>query len=115
MNEISQDEKTMAMLGHLSSLSGLIIPFGTIIGPLVVWLIKKDTMPFASEQAKEALNFNITMFLVFIVGFILTFVIIGLFVLLAAGIAWLVLTIMAGLEANKGNSYKYPFTLRLVN
>jgi uncharacterized protein len=114
MNDISQDEKTMGMIAHLSSLSGFIIPFGTILGPLIVMLVKKDTMPFAVDQAKEALNFNITMFIVFIVGFILTFVLIGLLVLIVAGIAWLVLTIIAGLEANKGNAYRYPYTLRLV-
>ncbi|ALN65368.1 MULTISPECIES: DUF4870 domain-containing protein [Lysobacter] len=115
MNDISQDEKTWGMLAHLSTLVGLIIPFGSVLGPLVVWLIKKDTMPFAAEQGKEALNFNITVLIAFIVSAILTIVLIGFLLMLAVGLAWLVLTIMAALAANKGESYRYPMTLRLVN
>jgi len=114
MNDISQDEKTWGMLAHLSSLVGFLIPLGNILGPLVVWLVKKDTMPFVAEQGKEALNFNITVLIGIVIGFILTFVLIGLLVLAVVGIAWLVLTIMAALAANKGENYRYPFTLRLV-
>ncbi|WP_251044587.1 MULTISPECIES: DUF4870 domain-containing protein [unclassified Lysobacter] len=114
MNDISQDEKTWGMLAHLSTLVGLIIPFGTVLGPLVVWLIKKDTMPFVADQGKEALNFNITALIAGIVSFLLTFVLIGLVLLPLVGLAWLVLTIMAALAANKGEEYRYPWTLRLV-
>ncbi|WP_255595397.1 DUF4870 domain-containing protein [Lysobacter sp. BMK333-48F3] len=115
MNEISQDEKTWGMLAHLSTLVGLIVPFGSVLGPLVVWLIKKDTMPFAAEQGKEALNFNITVLIAFIVSAILTIVLIGFLLMLVVGLAWLVLTILAALSANKGEAYRYPMTLRLVN
>ncbi|MEI2455939.1 DUF4870 domain-containing protein [Lysobacter firmicutimachus] len=115
MNEISQDEKTWGMLAHLSTLVGLIIPFGSVLGPLVVWLIKKDTMPFVAEQGKEALNFNITVLIAFIVSAVLTIVLIGFLLMLVVGLAWLVLTILAALAANKGESYRYPMTLRLVN
>ena len=114
MNDISQDEKTWGMLAHLSTLVGLIVPFGTIVGPLVVWLMKKDTMPFVADQGKEALNFNITVLIAMIVGGILTLVLIGVLVMIVVGIAWLVLSIIAALAANKGESYRYPFTLRLV-
>lgn len=114
MNDISQDEKTWGMLAHLSTLVGLIIPLGTILGPLVVWLMKKDTMPFVADQGKEALNFNITVLIAMIIGGILTLVLIGLLVMAVVGLAWLVLTIMAALAANKGETYRYPFTLRLV-
>ncbi len=114
MNDISQDEKTWGMLAHLSSLSGLIIPFGTILGPLVVWLIKKDTMPFVADQGKEALNFNITVFIALVISGILTLVLIGLVLMVVVGLAWLILTIMAALAANKGETYRYPWTLRLV-
>ena len=114
MNDISQDEKTWGMLAHLSTLVGLIVPFGTILGPLVVWLMKKDTMPFVADQGKEALNFNITVIIGMIIGGILTLVLIGVLVMIAVGLAWLVLTIMAALAANKGEAYRYPFTLRLV-
>lgn len=114
MNDISQDEKTWGMLAHLSTLVGVLIPFGSVLGPLVVWLIKKDTMPFVAEQGKEALNFNITVLLAFIVSGVLTIILIGFLMMIAVFVAWLVLSIIAGLAANKGESYRYPWTLRLV-
>jgi len=115
MNEMVQEEKTWGMLAHLSSLSGLVIPFGTVLGPLIVWLVKKDTMSFVADQGKEALNFNITVLIAAIVSGILTIVLIGFLLLAVVGIGWLVLTIMASIAANKGEAYRYPFTLRLIN
>ena len=114
MNDISQDEKTWGMLAHLSSLVGLIIPFGTILGPLVVWLIKKDTMPFVADQGKEAVNFNITVAIAIVVSAVLTVVLIGFLLMAVVGIAWLVLTIIAGIKANEGLDYRYPFTWRPI-
>jgi uncharacterized protein len=113
--ELSADEKNMAMLGHLSALSGIIIPFGNIVAPLVIWQIKKADMPFAAEQAKEALNFNITLTIAGIIAAVLMIVLIGFVLLPIIGIAWLVLTILAGINASKGENYRYPFTLRLVS
>ena len=115
MNDIVQEEKTWGMLAHLTSLSGLIIPFGSLLGPLVVWLVKKDTMPFVADQGKEALNFNITVAIAAIVSGVLTLVLIGFLLLAVVAVGWLVLTILATIEANKGVAYRYPFTLRLIN
>ncbi|OHE80072.1 MAG: orotate phosphoribosyltransferase [Lysobacterales bacterium GWF1_69_6] len=114
MNEITQEQKTWGMISHLSSLVGFIIPLGNVLGPLVVWLIKKDTMPFVDDQAKEALNFNITVLIAAIVSGILTVILIGFLLLLVVGLGWLVLTVMAAIKANEGVSYRYPFTLRLI-
>lgn len=110
----SAEERQWGMFAHLSTLIGIIIPFGTLLGPLVVWLVKKDTMPFVDDQGKEALNFNITVFIALVVSGILTLVVIGLLLLVVVGIAWLVLSIMAALAANKGEAYRYPMTLRLI-
>ena len=115
MNDISPEEKTWGMLAHLSSLSGLIIPLGSLLGPLIVWLVKRDTMPFVADQGKEALNFNITVTIAAIVSGILTLVLIGFLLLAVVAVGWLVLTILATIEANKGEAYRYPFTLRLIN
>lgn len=115
MNDISQDEKTWGMLAHLSSLSGFVIPFGSLLGPLIIWLVKRDTMPFVADQGKEALNFNITVTIAAIVSGILTLVLIGFLLLAVVVVGWLVLTIMATIEANKGVAYRYPFTLRLIS
>ncbi len=102
------------MLAHISALSGLVIPFGNIIGPLIIWLIKRDEMSFVNDQAKEALNFNISMTIYMSFSLVLIFVVIGIPLIIALGIAWLVLTIMAAVKANEGVAYRYPLTLRLV-
>ena len=111
----SAEERQWAMFAHLSALVGVIIPLGSIIGPLVVWLIKKDTMPFVNDQGKEALNFNITVAIAAIVGWILCFILIGFLVLAVVFVGWLVLAIIGTIKANEGTAYRYPFTLRLVS
>ncbi|MHB1058152.1 MAG: DUF4870 domain-containing protein [Rhodanobacter sp.] len=111
----SAEERQWAMFAHLSALVGVIIPLGSIIGPLVIWLIKKDTMPFVNDQGKEALNFNITVAIAAIVGWILCFILIGFLVLAVLAIGWLVFVIIATIKANEGTAYRYPFTLRLVS
>lgn len=103
------------MLAHLSALSGFIIPFGSILGPLIIWLIKRDEMSFVNDQAKEALNFNISMTIYMLVSLVLVFVVIGIPLMIVLGIAWLVLAILAAVKANEGVAYRYPLTLRLVN
>ena len=114
------EERTWAMLGHLSAFTAFITGIGCVLGPLIVWLIKRDTMPFAGEQAKEALNFNISMIIAFAALWLFTILTlgIGLLIVVPAGLAlfvgWLVLTIMAAVKANAGEHYRYPFALRLV-
>ncbi|EIL97896.1 hypothetical protein UUA_13785 [Rhodanobacter thiooxydans LCS2] len=103
------------MFAHLSALVGVIIPLGSIIGPLVIWLIKKDTMPFVNDQGKEALNFNITVGIAAIVSWILCFILIGFLLLAVLAVGWVVFVIIATIKANEGTTYRYPFTLRLVN
>jgi uncharacterized Tic20 family protein len=110
----SAEEKQWALFAHLSALAGFIIPFGSIIGPLIIWLIKKDTMPFVDDQGKEALNFQITAAIAFLVCFALIIVLIGFLLIWVVAIADLVLIIMAAIKANEGVAYRYPFTLRLV-
>lgn len=115
------EERQWALFAHLSALTGLFTGgVGNIVGPLVIWLIKKDTMPFVEDQAKEALNFNITLLIVGVALFLLTMITFGIGVIITLpiaivlGIAWLVLTIIATIKANEGVAYRYPFTLRLV-
>jgi uncharacterized Tic20 family protein len=120
------EQRTWGMLAHLSSLLGGLLTaafgggWGCFIGPLVVWLVKKDTMPFVDDQGKEALNFNITVAIAFLVLLVLSVVTFGIGLVIAIplwviiGIAWLVLTIVASIKANEGVRYRYPFTLRLI-
>lgn len=110
MSEVSQDDKTMGMIAHLS---GIVTGF---IGPLVIWLINKDKSDKAwlIEEAKEALNFQITVLIAMFVSGALTLILIGLLLIPIVAIAALVLAIMAGLKANSGESYRYPFAIRLI-
>ena len=113
--EVPQEERTFGMLVHLAALSGFVgVPFGSILGPLIVWLIKKDSMPFVNEQGKESLNFQITVIIAVIICIPLIFVLIGLLLLPIVGIAALVLTIIAAVKANGGENYTYPFAIRLI-
>jgi hypothetical protein len=112
--EVTAEQRQWGLFAHLSALSGLIIPFGNIIGPLIIWQVKKTEMPFVEDQAKEALNFNITFAIAAFIAWLLIFVLIGILLLPLIGIAWIVFTILAGLAANKGEAYRYPFALRLI-
>ena len=121
----SAEERQWAMFAHLSALAGGLLTsaiggWGFFIGPLVIWLMKKDTMPFVADQAKESLNFNITVSAIFLILLILTFVTLGIGalltvpIMLVVGIGALVLIVMAAMKANEGVAYRYPFTIRLV-
>lgn len=110
----SAEEKQWAMFAHLSTLSGFIIPLGNLLGPLIIWQIKKNDMPFVDDQGKEALNFQITVFIAALISAVLTVVLIGLLLLPVVIIGWIVLSIMGGIKANNGEAYRYPWTLRLI-
>ena len=110
----SNEEKQWAMFAHLAALLGFLIPFGNLIGPLIVWLMKRNEMPFVDDQGKESLNFQITVFIAVIVSVLAMLVLIGFVLIFVVGIGALVLTIMAGIKANNGETYRYPFTLRLL-
>jgi uncharacterized Tic20 family protein len=110
----TQDDRTWGMLAHLSTFLGLAIPLGNLIAPLVIWLVKRDQSAFIAENAKEALNFNITLVIGFVVCWILVFIFIGLLLFGVLAIYWLVMTILAAISANEGNVYRYGLSLRLV-
>ena len=108
----SNEENNMAMLAHIL---GIVI---SVIGPLVIYLTVKDK-PFATSQAKEALNFQITVLIAWvacaILCAILSFIGIGFILYPAVWILNLVFCITAAMAASKGEAYKYPFAIRLVN
>jgi len=117
----TSDARNWAMVAHLSALIGLLIGFN-FVGPLVVYLVKRDDDPYLRQQAAEALNFNLSVFLYAIVAgvvtFVLTLILVGLLlipVLIAGGVAWLVLVIVAAMKTNRGEAYRYPLTIRLVD
>ena len=134
-----QNVRTWAMLCHLSALAGLIFWLGNIIGPLLVWQIKKSELPEIDPYGKEAVNFQITITIINIAADIILLGFIGatwgfgfrnyhwgsplamlgggfglssiIFLINLAG--W-ILAVIAGLKANNGEFYKYPFALRFI-
>jgi uncharacterized protein len=106
--EVSNDAKNMGVLCHLLGF------FTSFLGPLVIWLIKKDQMPFVDHHGKEALNFQITLAIAFMVAGLAVFCIIGPFLIPIIGLADLIFSIIACVAASKGEYYKYPVSLRLI-
>ena len=110
----TKDEKTWAMLCHFSSFVGLIFPFGNFLGPLIIWLIKKEEMPFVEDQGKEVLNFQISMTIYLLISGILCIILIGIPIIIGLVIFCFIITIIAAISANDGKSYRYPMNLRLI-
>ncbi len=104
----NNDDRNLAMLAHLL---GIVSSF---VGALIIWLIKKDQSAFIDEQGKEALNFQITIVLGFIIAGALTFILIGALLMPLLWIANLVFCILAAVATSKGEHYKYPFAIRLL-
>ena len=106
----SQEDKTLALLTHLS---GIILSF---IVPLVIWLTNKDKSDkgWLNDQAREALNFQITIAIAWVVAIVLSAVAIGFLLYPVIWIGNLILCILAGIKANEGVAYRYPFALRLI-
>ena len=100
---------------HLSALAGFVIPaLGHILGPLIVWLIKRGDAPEIDAHGKEALNFQISMMIYNVVAGLLCFVLIGFPILIVLHILNVVFVIIAALRAGEGQFYRYPLTIRLI-
>jgi uncharacterized Tic20 family protein len=124
MYSMDQNERTWGMLCHLSALIGWIVlpSLGNIIGPLIVWLVKKDEMPFVDSQGREALNFQISYsiftLIMIVIGGVVSFLTCGLGALLFVPLLAIIyavnviLTIIASVAANSGQEYMYPFSMR---
>ncbi|MBC7687161.1 MAG: DUF4870 domain-containing protein [Aquabacterium sp.] len=102
------DEKTMAILSHILTI------FSSFIAPLIIYLIKKDESPYVAEHAKESLNFQITLFILYIVSLVLVLVVVGLIFLWLLPIAGLILVIIATIKASENKMYRYPINFRLI-
>lgn len=111
----TQDERTWGMIAHLSAFAVFVFPLGgNILAPLIIWLIRRDSSAYVEMEAREALNFNITVSLGWIVCASLVLVLIGIPLGAALFLYWLVMAIVAGVKASEGVGYRYPISLRLV-
>jgi uncharacterized protein len=112
---LTGEEKTWGMLCHLSALLGYFAAGLTFIGPLVCWLVKKDTSRFVDAQGKESLNFQLCILIYSLACFPLFCAAgIGVFLLAAVHVFSLVCVIIAGVKANSGGTFRYPFVFRLI-
>lgn len=107
--QANANEKNIVVLTHLG---GAIFSF---LPSLIVWLLKKDESAYIGEQAREALNFQITIILANVVSWILMFVLVGFALMVLVWLANVILSIMAAIAVSKGENYRYPFALRLIS
>jgi uncharacterized Tic20 family protein len=110
----AKQERTYAMFCHLGALSGFVVPFGSIIVPLVLWLIKKDSSPFIDMHGRESLNFQISLLIYSLIAAVLILIIVGIFLLALLWMFNLVVVIIAGVRAESGERFRYPLTIRFI-
>lgn len=115
VSSIPKEARNWAMACHMMALTGLLgNGIGLLVGPLVVWLVKREDHPFVNEQGKEAVNFQLTMFIAFFAAAILVFAVIGLFLLPILGILDVVLVIVGGIKASNGEHFRYPLAIKFL-
>lgn len=113
--QLTQDDKTFGMVAHLAALAQFVVPtFGNVIGPLVIWLIKKDQSAWVNKQGKEALNFQISIAIYTLISIILIPLIIGIILLIGIGIFWLIMVILATIRVSEGEGFRYPLSIRFI-
>ncbi|MAD02557.1 DUF4870 domain-containing protein [Pseudoalteromonas shioyasakiensis] len=109
-----KEQRMWAMFCHLSALAGLLFPFGSVIGPLIVWLVKKEEMPLVAEHGRKSLNFQLTMMIAYIVCFMLMFVVIGVILLPLVALFSLIMVVVSAIKANDGKEVKYPMAIEFI-
>ena len=109
-----KDARNWAMICHLSALSGYFIPFGNVLGPVIVWAIKKDEFAFVDEQGKEAINFQLSVTIAYIISLVLCLVLVGFLLLGIVAVYSLVMMVIASIKTNDGVDFRYPHVIRFL-
>lgn len=113
--EQQKEERIWAAFCHLSAFAGLVFPpFGFVLGPVIIWIIKKEGMPLVADQGREAINFQLTMLIILIICFVLVFLLIGFLLIAFWGIFQFIIIIVATIKAHAGVYYRYPFAIRFI-
>jgi len=108
------ETRRWAAATHIAAVAGYVIPFGNIIGPLLVWQLKKEDGQLIDDQGKESVNFQITVSIAMLVSALLTLILIGFLLIFVIGLGALILVVIAAIKANDGEAYRYPLTLRFI-
>jgi len=103
--------RTWEMLCHLSALAGFVVPFGSLLGPFLVWQLKKNEFPSVDAHGKQALNFQLSCLIYALFAAILIFVLIGLPLLIAVGVFNVVCILLATIRVNNGQAWHYPLAI----
>ena len=111
---VDEEIRTTAVVAHLSTFAGLVVPFGSVIGPMAVWLTRRDRDPFIDQAGREALNFGISIAIYGSVLVVAALMLVGIPLLMVGVVAWVVLASLAAVKASQGQTYRYPLTLRLI-
>jgi uncharacterized Tic20 family protein len=111
---LSQDEKNWGMFCHVAAFAGILFPLGNVIGPLVIWLIKKDRYSFVDYHARQCINFQITFLIAMIASAMLSFMFIGILLLIGFSLFTLIQTIRAIIAAGRGEYFVYPWSIRFI-
>ena len=111
---VDEEIRTTAVVAHLSTFAGLVVPFGSVIGPMAVWLTRRDRDPFIDQAGREALNFGISIAIYGSVLVVAALMLVGIPLLMVGVVAWVVLASLAAVKASQGQAYRYPLTMRFV-
>lgn len=118
MSEQQESDRTFAIVSHLVFLAGFVVPFGSVLGPMVIWLVKKDQSSHVEAHAREALNFQISMLIYsFILAFMLLTIVLAVIAIpgiIVLVILNLVFSIVAAIKASNGEFFQYPLTIRII-
>jgi uncharacterized protein len=111
-----EDERTWSIVAHLGPPVLALISLGTLgfLTPLIVWLVFRDRSAFVGDQAKESLNFQITLLIAYVIGWVLAIVLIGFVILFAAWVLSIVFGILAAVAVNRHEAYRYPINIRFI-
>lgn len=109
------EERNWSVGAHIGALIGNVFVLGQIVVPLVIWLAKRDESPFIADQARESLNFQISMTLYFVISGALTYLLIGFLFIGILAVLEIVCVVIAAVHASRGQVYRYPFTVRLIS
>ncbi len=113
--EVSRDDRNLAVLSHLGAFVGYAVPFGNVLVPLVLWWLRREQSDFVTDNARESLNFQLTICIYAAICFALIFVLIGIVLAVALAVFQIVYVVLAALAARGGEVYRYPLTIRFVS
>lgn len=114
LETVTKEERDMGILVHVASFAGYMIPFGNVLGPLIIYLMKRDESEFVATCGKNCLNFQISMVIYLAISLVLAFVLVGFIIMGLLALLNLIVTVIAAIKASEGKVYHYPLAIRFI-